>query len=415
MKTIKSMFLTSLALIGVAAAGGQDFRTDINPALRYYQALILGSELSPADSRYFFDNEWRGQKLPERFGQLVSNFNTEFRVVREAGQATVPCDWGIDLSAGPETMLPHLGRLKSLAVTAKLRVLWELQSGKETEARDDLLATFALGRNASKDGTLIAALVQFAIENIALNTVAENFHSFSAETLRQLAEGFDAAPAGNTVADTIISGEKACFHDWLERKVLQWQKENPGDDAKVMAELRQLFARMGDDSGKTNQLEEVIGAAGTSEGVLKLLRQEDAIFQRAADLMALPHPAFEEQAKQFQAEIEKANPLAALTFPAILKARPKEFRMQAKLAMFHAAVAYKLHGEEGLRSVNDPFGQGPFQFERFVFEGLDRGFKLTSAYAGNGYPETLIFVETEGTPFLCDGPKAGQPLDKIVR
>jgi hypothetical protein len=315
------------------------------------------------------------------------------------------------MSAGPETLLPHLGRLKSLAVTARLRVLWELQSGKESEARDDLLGTFALGRNASKDGTLIAVLVQFAIENIALNTVAENFHSFSAQTLQELADGFDAAPAGTTVAGAIAGGEKACFHDWFEGRVLQLQKENPGDDAKVMVKLRELFTGMAA-PGESNQLQEVIAAAGTSEGVLKMARDEDAIFQRAAEVMALPHPAFEEQARQFQVEVEKANRLAALTFPAILKARPKEFRTEAKLAMFRAAVAYKLHGEEGLRGVNDPFGQGPFQFERFVFEGLDRGFKLTSAYIGNGYPETLIFIESEGTPFKCDGPKAGQPLDK---
>jgi hypothetical protein len=412
MKAIKSTLLTSLALIGAAAAaGGQGFRTDINPALRYYQALILAPDLSPADRDYLFQTEWRGQKLPERFGQLVTNYDKEFRAVREAGQATVPCDWGIDMSPGPETLLPHLGRLKSVAVTAKLRVLWELQNGNESEARDDLLATFALGRNASKDGTLIAVLVQIAIENIALNTVAENFHSFSAETLRQLADGFDAAPAGNSVADAIAGGEKACFHDWLERKILQWQKENPGEDAKVMAKLRELLARMGAPD-ESNQLQAVIAAPGTSEGVLKLVRDQDRISQRAAEILALRHPAFEEQAKEFQAEIEKSDPLAALTFPPILKARPKEFRTEAKLAMLHAAVAYKLHGQEGLRSVNDPFGQGPFQFERFVFEGVDRGFRLTSAYAGNGYPETVIFVESEGTPFLCDGPKAGQPLAK---
>lgn len=412
MNEIKSIFLTSLALIGVAAAaGGQDFRTDINPALRYYQAIILGPDLSQADRDYLYQNEWRGQKLPERFGQLVASFNTEFRVVREAGQATVPCDWGIDMSPGPETLLPHLARLKSLAVTARLRVLWELQNGKESEARDDLLATFALGRNASKDGTLIAALVQFAIENIALSPVAENFHSFSAETLQQLAEGFDAAPAGNTVADAIL-GEKKCHDVWINREILQLRKENPGDDAKVMAKLREVFGSITGEPGKTNQWEAVIMAAGTSEGVLKLFKEQEATYQRAAEILALPHPAFEEQAIQFQAEIEKANPLAALTFPAILKARPKEFRTEAKLAMFHAAVAYKLHGEEGFRSVNDPFGQGPFQFERFVFEGVNRGFKLTSAYAGNGYPETLIFVESDGTPFKCDGPKAGQPLDK---
>jgi hypothetical protein len=413
MNGIKSIFLTSLCVIGVlTAASGEEFRTDINPALRYYQAFIMGGELSQDDRDYLYTNEWRGQKLPGRFGDLVSSYNSRFTAMREAGQATVPCDWGIDMSAGPATLLPHLPRCKSLAVAVKLRVLWELQNGKETDARDNLVAAYALGRNSSKDGTLIAALVEIAIENIVINTVAENFHSFSAETLQQLAGGFDSAPSEGTTAAALLSGEKA-IHDWLERKILQWQKENPGDDSQVMAKLRELFRSMADESGRTNQWEAVIRIAGTSEDVLKLVRDEDVFRQKAAEIMGLPHPAFEEQSKQFQAEVDKSgNPLLALSFPTILKARSKEFRAQAKLAMFHAAVAYKLRGEEGLRSVNDPLGQGPFQFERFVFEGVDRGFKLTSAYAGNGYPETLIFVESEGTPFICDGPKAGQPLSK---
>ena len=54
--------------------------------------------------------------------------------------------------------------------------------------------------------------------------------------------------------------------------------------------------------------------------------------------------------------------------------------------MVHAAVEYKLHGESGLKSVMDPFGNGPFTFQRFVFKGVDRGFELKSAYAGLWLP-----------------------------
>jgi len=73
-----------------------------------------------------------------------------------------------------------------------------------------------------------------------------------------------------------------------------------------------------------------------------------------------------------------------------------------------AGVEYKLHGEPGLQSVTDPCGQGPFAFERFVFEGVDRGFELKSAYTGRGFPEVLVFVEKDGPPFYVNGVKAGQ-------
>jgi hypothetical protein len=53
----------------------------------------------------------------------------------------------------------------------------------------------------------------------------------------------------------------------------------------------------------------------------------------------------------------------------------------------------------------DPCGNGPFAFQRFVFEGVDRGFELKSAYTGLGYSCALIFVEKEGPPFNVSGSK----------
>ena len=63
-----------------------------------------------------------------------------------------------------------------------------------------------------------------------------------------------------------------------------------------------------------------------------------------------------------------------------------------------------------MKSVKDPCGTGPFGYERFVFEGVDRGFKLTSAYASLAYPNVQIFVQKDGPPFRSTGKLAGQPL-----
>jgi hypothetical protein len=99
-----------------------------------------------------------------------------------------------------------------------------------------------------------------------------------------------------------------------------------------------------------------------------------------------------------------------LLFVDPLKPRVKEFKIQAWQAIVRAAVEYKLHGEAGLKSVPDPFGNGPFAFQRFVFAGVDRGFELKSAYTGQTFPCALIFVEKEGTPFRTDGPYIGQAV-----
>jgi len=89
---------------GLAAEG---FRTDINPALQYYQAFLVAPDLPPADRAFVFDTQWRGQKLPDRLGELLSRFDNQLRFARHAAQAAVPCDWGIDLSPGPATLLPR--------------------------------------------------------------------------------------------------------------------------------------------------------------------------------------------------------------------------------------------------------------------------------------------------------------------
>ena len=80
--------------------------------------------------------------------------------------------------------------------------------------------------------------------------------------------------------------------------------------------------------------------------------------------------------------------------------------------MVNAAVEYKLHGEAGFKGVMDPFGNGPFSFQRFVFKGVDRGFELKSAYAGAEAPIAMIFVEKAGAAFQTAGPDAGKAIDK---
>jgi len=58
----------------------------------------------------------------------------------------------------------------------------------------------------------------------------------------------------------------------------------------------------------------------------------------------------------------------------------------------------------------DPCGNGPFEFQRFVFNGEDRGFELKSTYSGRGYPEAMIFVEKDGPPFYVIGRNAGKAV-----
>src|SRR5437899_2679405 len=138
MNRIKLICLSLAVVAGTGAtASAEPFATDINPAYRYYQAFIVAPDFATEERDFLFAKEWRGEKLPERFGELVARYDTEFKLVREAAKATVPCDWGLDLGQGPYTLLPHLGRGKGVAQAARLRVMWDLQQGRQADACAD--------------------------------------------------------------------------------------------------------------------------------------------------------------------------------------------------------------------------------------------------------------------------------------
>lgn len=411
--------LSSFSLV-IAAAGPMHGEVNsnpanINPALTYYRAFCSAPDFSPNDRDYLYTNEWRGQKLPDRVGELLTQYDGEFVLLRQAAQATAPCDWGVDWSAGPRATLPHLPQIKKALNAADLRTQWDLQHDRATDAQEDLLAVLALGRHGAGEGCLIGALVQIAVERKICATIAQNFNHWSSANLEVLANALNGPPPRGSIA-ACIPMEKSAFYEWLVNQVRKTQAQNPGNDAKAMDELHQLYTSI--TSGgegtreKTDPWPQIVAEAnGTTAGVLKLLNEMAPLYARLATIEALPPGQYEEQMKPFSTEIQSSpNPFVHEFFPALEKCRPREFSALADMAMVQAAVQYKLHGMTGLESVKNPLAQGPFAFRRLVFDGVDRGFELNADYAGMGYPEVMDFVETDGPAFEVLGRRAGKPL-----
>jgi hypothetical protein len=440
-KTLYSVFFASLIITAAQpGANGQAPAPSINPASLYYQAFLVSPEVSEADHDFIYTNEWQGQPLPDRFGRIVGSYDNEFKLVRAAAHSTDSCDWGIDMSEGPATLLPHLARTKGVVLMARFRALWDFQQGRQADAHDDLLAAFALGRNVTRDGTLISCLVQQAMEMITCRHVAELFGRFSKDELGRLLAGLEAAPARRTVAEC-VGTEGAFFRNWALRRIQELQQANPGNDAQVMAGIREMLAvsfepqeeaqdaqpsqtRM---SGSTRVAQAnpslhdqtaqgdwwarlSRAAGGTSAGVVQLIRDLESSDPKLAAVLSAPANECEAQMAQFKAELQQSpNPLPSLLLPPWEHRRVRELRALADLGMVRAAIVFELHGQAAMESVKDPWAEGPFAFQRFVFQGVDRGFMLTSAYPGNSWPESVIFVEKDGPPFSVDGRNVGQP------
>jgi hypothetical protein len=143
--------------------------------------------------------------------------------------------------------------------------------------------------------------------------------------------------------------------------------------------------------------------------LLARFRELPALYEQVERILRLPAGEYEKPMSEFQAMVnEHANPLVKEFLSVFDNCRKKEFGAQITVAMARAGIEYKLRGVEGLGSVLDPCTGLPFEFERFVFEGVDRGFKLRSKYRPRDFDEVLIFVEKPGSLFQTTGKRAGQ-------
>ncbi len=417
MKSFAFMLSVVLALWirGTASSEGRGgLRTNINPALLYAQAILAMPDYSA--QAYLYTNEWHGRALDQRFGEAMELNDKVFRLLRQAARQTVPCDWGYDLSQGPELLLPSLAKVRSLAQIARLRLRWHLENSRPDDAREDLLAAFILGRQTAKDGVLISALVQVAIENMLATGIAENWFRFSSETLQQVMDGIAAAPVRGNMAECVET-ERTSMKGWFVRKIEEFQSGSRDEEEAMRKSLNMLRSVMdpGNESPKTAGSptpDLIVQAAGrTTTGLLTQLKELDALYDEAAVLMTLPYEQFQPRIKAFNEKIAThPNPFVQVFFPAFEKCRSKEFAIETKLAMLHAAHAYRLSGDAGLSRILDPHFHEPFQFRRFQFGGVDRGLELKSKLPTRDGTESLIFVEKDGPAFYLDGKKVGLPL-----
>jgi len=410
---MKQVILTVLLGYTVALSAAEQFRTDINPALLYHQGLLLVPQLSDKDHKHLFETEWRTKALDERATSLVTSYRNVLKMLRRAAASQVPCDWGIDMSDGPATLLPALARFKSVAHVACLRARMHLAAGNQEAAREELLATFAMARNISTDGTMISVLVQIAIENIVSSFIAENFYQFPRETLQQFAVRLNSGPPRGSIAQSMAS-EKSTFYDWLLARITEAEAESAGNERRLHTRVRELWKNnfAESDENADRMVNEWINATdGSAAGLINYVRQLDGLYYELTQITGLPLQEYQGRYAAFEENVRtNSNVLARNYFPGIGKAMAREFAIQAKLAMFQAALVYKLQGPDAFHAIADPFGNGPFTLRRFVLDGVDRGFELESKLNCGEHVEKLILIEKPGPAVRVDGKDAGQKI-----
>jgi hypothetical protein len=414
---IKSRNWLSLALLlclSLRLPAAEALRDEINPALLYWQAFAVMPDLAPEDQKHLLETQWRTRPMDERAGELASRYDQSFKLLKAAAVSKAPCDWGVDMSLGPQALLPHLAKAKRCATVAVLRARWAVQQGRPEAARDDLDSAFVLGRNVSRDGTLISALVQIAVEKIVLGYLVQQWPELSTETIGSFLRAIDSAPARGTMAASMET-ERVALYGWLVRSIQELAGKYPDNGAKALEEATKLLDGMvSEEEGnqRSGYGAAVIQAAGgTVAGLIAYVHELEPLYGEIEQAMSLPYTKFQPVIEQLQKQItDHPNLIARECLPAVAKVRDKEFRVIAWFAMVRAAYQIRLDPARGLEQTPDPFGSGPFEYNRFVLDGVDRGFKLKSQVRNPDFPEVLIFAEKPGVAFLVDGPYAGKKV-----
>ena len=357
-----------------ALAGVLTPRTDINPAVLYWQAFSLYPDL-PSDMKTELLAD--PPRLPAADAkEPLKKFDPMVDYLRRAARMKVPCDWGIDLSDGPATLMPNLVKIRQAAQAVLMRAHYALEAGRDREAAEELGAVLVLGRNSGTDGTLVSTVLAIAVEDTVNRFVAGNFHRFSPDALQSFLEQVDVAPPRPTIKHA-MSIEKTAFWEWFIVKLEALRTTHSNDGAQATQAARELLTSS---LGSSSEVDRIIENAGnTPDSLIAYFREVEPFYAAVQNAGDATPSQLEREANTIRQITEgSSNQIAQFIFPNVARARKNELGAIVHAAMVGAAVTLRLEGEEAFGKLRDPFGNGPFSLRRLPAESGKVAFELDS-------------------------------------
>ena len=298
-----------------------------NAAAMYKKAFALLPELSDKEARLLGERgRWKAGRAEAVALGVVNKSAPALKLLLEAGRCK-RCDWPIYEKDRIERFLPRLSKTRPLALLAFLRARYHFAQNNSRAAIEDLAAAMTLGRRSGPGGPIVALIVQNAIENTAAETAANHLAELSPAELKALAARLDAVPKGADLTDT-----------------LRWEKR--------VCEKQQNHYPM--------------------------FKQAAEFYEAAARIAHLPPDQFAEKLERTK------EPPGAQLAPTVRSVSYTHAATKAKMLMLKAAIAALLVDSKALKSIKDPYGDGPFERKH-----LKKGFQLTSKLRVRGKPVTL--------------------------
>jgi hypothetical protein len=216
-------------------------RDNENAALVMTQAFALMRNYSDSRSNEIanFKIPSRGQSLTSEQNKLLSGYveinSDALDKMREAIKLP-ESRYPLDYTPGPDTLLPHLGKLKKLAVIVRYKSFLESESGDITNAVFDIENLCGMSQTLDQEPDMIAQLVRIALIAIAENSLEHsvNINCLNESELAGLASAFSQAEKPNLMRQALI-GELA-----INAPVFQMVRSRPKSAVELVEGAQQV-------------------------------------------------------------------------------------------------------------------------------------------------------------------------------
>jgi hypothetical protein len=358
MTTMKAVLsVTVLAAVFAPLYGqAEPKRGSGNAALQYWQAFALLPDLKEEQQKLLTD-----RPLGKEARQIADQ-SRKAMLYLQRGAAHKSCDWGLDYNDGVELAMPHVVRARNLARVACLRGRIAFAEHNAPAALDGVLPVFTLGRHVGGTSILISMLVDYAIENVAIDTLAPELPHLDHASLDRITKALASLPPAATLDQAMVT-EKEFFLNWS----IRWAKKESQQDPKGFpAKLAGLIGS----PDKDEVLKLIEG--GRAQPFIDGLEAAGPAYDELRQLSLLPRAQFLARWPERQKELG-ANAVVRMMLPAIAKCIDARDRYRARMALLQAALAVVRDGQDALTKYPDPFGAGPFEYV-----AAPNGFELRS-------------------------------------
>jgi hypothetical protein len=372
------MPLLVLTLVAHSRAWSQsvDAKPDLaaNAAIKYAQAFALLPSLDKEQEKLL--EQWQRIPLDAAARKLIDKSQMS-RVYLHRGAMLKNCDWGLDYEDGIRLLVPHVIKARTLARLTALHARQEFEQKHWKAGAEDVTDILRLARHVETDPLMIIQLVGYNIERQAIEAAAPyppELKPFSAEMIPAV----DALPPGPTLKQMLLI-EARTGGLWFLEELKRAEQRKPGGWQEVWNEVLSV-----PEEGN-RQARDLVNSAKTYEEAIKAMEKVLPLYDQLTKLSERPWREFDAQYPEFAKQAKAADPLAGFILPNMPKFLPMYRRAQAQMAQFRAALAIIQGGPDKLKDIQDPFGDGPFQYK-----ALDKGFELASRLKVQGKPVTLV-------------------------